>query len=267
MGKTIVGWSPVQGQGCTSNIAALAAVFALNYQVNTLVTHTQFTESILEEMFNKAHKMVGIDSGLKNLERLAKSNSLKPEAVIDYTETIYNNRLDILGGSQTYQGDKTILQTLLHSTKEAYDLVWIDTATGALDELTESVLKVADVVLVTLPQNKFILDRFLTQKINYPTFLDEKNVVFLIGSYDAEAALNVRKIKGHYNLKNKVVPVLYSHLFKDAYNTKSVTEFFHRNKLVRKNHPVYEFTEALKSIDHYLAKQVNLVRKGDDEEE
>ncbi|MGE7843535.1 hypothetical protein ACQKNX_22500 [Lysinibacillus sp. NPDC093712] len=266
MGKTIVTWSPVQGQGCTSNTAALAAVFALNYQVQTLITHTQFSESILEEIFNKAHKMVGFDSGLKALERLAKSNLIKPDAVIDYTETIYNNRLDILGGSQTYQGDTAILQSLLHVTRDAYDLVWIDTATGTPDELTESVLKAADVVLVTLPQNKFILDRFFIQKKDYPTFLDGKNVVYLIGTYDSEAALNVRKIKGTYNLK-KIMSVPYSHLFKNAYNTNSVTEFFHRNKLVRKNHPVHEFYESLKTINHFLAKQVDLVRKGDDEEE
>jgi len=152
-------------------------------------------------------------------------------------------------------------------TREAYDLVWIDTETGAPDELTENVLKAADVVLVTLPQNKFVLDRFFTQKIDYPAFLDEKNVVYLIGSYDTEAALNVRKIKGHYKVKSKVMPVLYSHLFIDAFNTKSLTEFFHRNKLVRKNHPVYEFTEGLKTINQFLAKQVDLVRKGDDDEE
>ncbi|MDD1505222.1 hypothetical protein PVA17_21100 [Lysinibacillus sp. CNPSo 3705] len=266
MGKTIVSWSPVKGQGCTSNTAALAAVFALNYQVNSLITHTQFSESILEEVFNKAHKMVGFDSGLKALERLAKSVLLKPEAVIDYTETIYNNRLDILGGSQTHQGDMEILQTLLNVTKEAYDLVWIDTETGPPNEMTEKVLKAADVILVTLPQNKFVLDRFFTQK-EYPAFLDEKNVVYLVGSYDPEAALSVRKIKGNYKLKNKVMPVLYSHLFNDAFNTNSLTEFFHRNKSVSKKHPVYEFTDGLKTINHFLAKQVDLVRKGDDEEE
>ncbi len=266
MGKTIVTWSPVQGQGCTSNTAALAAVFALNYQVQTLITHTQFSESILEEMFNKAHKMVGFDSGLKALERLAKSDLIKPDAVIDYTETIYKNRLDILGGSQSYQGDTAILQSLLRVTREAYDLVWIDTTTGTPDELTENVLKSADVILVTLPQNRFALDRFFKQKKDYPAFLDEKNVVYLIGTYDSEAALNVRKIKGHYKLK-RVMSVPYSHLYKDAYNANSLTEFFHRNKLVGKNHPVYEFTNALKTISDYLAKQVELVRKGDDEEE
>ncbi|MFJ7890546.1 hypothetical protein ACIQYL_21015 [Lysinibacillus xylanilyticus] len=266
MGKTIVSWSPVKGQGCTSNTAALAAVFALNYQVNSLITHTQFSESILEGLFNKAHKMVGFDSGLKALERLAKSVLLKPDAVIDYTETIYNKRLDILGGSQTHQGDKEILQTLLNVTKEAYDLVWIDTETGPPGDMTENFLKAADLILVTLPQNKFVLDRFFTQK-EYPAFLDEKNVVYLIGSYDPEAALNVRKIKAKYKVKNKVMPVLYLHLFNNAYNTNALTEFFHRNKSVNKKHPVYEFTDGLKTINHYLAKQVDLVRKGDDEAE
>lgn len=267
MGKTIASWSPVHGQGCTSNTAALAAVFALNYQVNTLITHTQFSESNLEKMFNKAQKMVGFDSGLNALERLAKSDLLKSDAVIDYTETIYNRRLDILGGSQSSQGDIFILHSLLQATKEAYDLVWIDTATGSPNEITESILKAADVVLVTLPQNTFALDRFFEKKIDYPAFLDEKNVIYLIGSYDSEASLNVRKIKGHYKLKNKVMPVVYSHLFKNAYNSMAVTEFFHRNRTVLKNHPVYEFTHSLRTVNDHIAKQVDLVRKGDDEEE
>ncbi len=267
MGKTIASWSPVHGQGSTSNTAALAAVFALSYKVKSLITHTQSSDSNLEKMFNKAHKMEGFDSGLNALERLVKSDLLKSDAIIDYTETIYNKRLDILGGTQPSHGGQTIPISLLHATKEAYDLVWIDTATGTPNELTKNVLKAADVVLVTLPQNIYELDRFFITKVNYPDFLDEKNVIYLIGSYDTKASLNDRKIKGHYKLKNKVIPVRYSHLYKNAYNSMSVTEFFHRNRMVNKNHPMYEFTNSLKQINEQIAKQVDLVRKGDDEEE
>lgn len=64
MGKTIVSWSPVHGQGTTtSNIAALAAHYALSHENHSVITHTQLNYSSLESLFGKYKTAV---KGLRN---------------------------------------------------------------------------------------------------------------------------------------------------------------------------------------------------------
>lgn len=271
MGKNIISWSPVHGQSATtSNIASLASVFAMNYQTSNLITHTQLTFSSLESLFGKELIAEGFeDSGVVALERLAKSELLKPEAVIDYTETIFKKRLDILGGSSkktnSAEQDK-LMQLLLSVTSEAYDQVWIDAHSGTRNRLTNHLLANADVILVNLPQNRFVLDRFFSGE-DFPDVLTNKNYVILISSYDVDSSFTIRKIKRRYKIKQPIFPILYSHHFKDAANQLSLAEFFYRNRDTSKDSPVYKFINSLNQVNKHIAKQNGFNRNEEEEEE
>lgn len=171
MGKTIVSWSPVHGQsGTTSNIAALASMFALKYQTRNLITHTQLTYSSLESLFGKEILEGGFEGGMTALERLAKSHLLKTEAVMDYTESIYNGRLDILGGTKQPESNQELVEILITILRDAYDIVWIDAHSGGYNNLSLGLLESADIVLVNLPQNRFVLDRFFLRDMIFQRF-------------------------------------------------------------------------------------------------
>lgn len=208
MGKTVVSWSPVHGQSAaTSNTAALASMFALTYSAKNLITHTQLTYSSLESLFGKKLEEEGFeDMGMAALERLAKSSLLKTDAVMDYTEAVYSGRLDILGGTSRTQKKQQLIEILLEYVKEAYDLVWIDAHSGLRNELTVKLLKTADVVLVNLPQNRFILDHFFKGD-DYPEFLKDKDVLVLISSYDPDSSFSIKKIKRRYKTNVPVLPI------------------------------------------------------------
>jgi len=269
MGKTIVSWSPVHGQGATtSNIAALASMFALTYNAKNLITHTQLTYSSLESLFGKVLEERGFeDMGMAALERLAKSNLLKAEAVMDYTETIYTGRLDILGGTKRLHTSQDLIEILLEYIKDAYDLVWIDAHSGLRNELTVRLLKKADVVLVNLPQNRYILDHFFKGE-DFPEFFKEKEVIVLISSYDPDSSFSVKKIERRYKAKVPVLPINYSHHFKDAQNKLILSEFFYRNKDATREHPAYHFIQSLNKVNKLIAKKIGItkVSEGEDEE-
>lgn len=270
MGKNIISWSPVHGQSATtSNIASLASVFSLNYHTSNLITHTQLTFSSLESLFGKELIAEGFeDSGVVALERLAKSDLLKPEAVMDYTETIFKNRLDILGGSSkksnSAEQDK-LMQLLLSVTNQAYDQVWIDAHSGTRNQLTNHLLANADLVLVNLPQNRFVLDRFFSGE-DFPEILNNKNYIVLISSYDKDSSFNIRKIKRRYKIKHPIFPIHYSHHYKDAANQLSLAEFFYRNRDISKDSPVYSFINSLNQVNKYIAKQTGFSRSEEEDE-
>ena len=266
MGKTIVSWSPVHGQGATtSNLAALSANFSLMYPSKNIITHTQLAFSSLESLFGKQEIAIGFEeSGIAALERLARSKLLKVDAVIDYTETVYKNVLDILGGNQRNVSHDELMSILVHVLKEAYDFVWIDAHSGSRNELTKQLLKEADIVLVNLPQNRYVLDRFF-DGIDFPDVLKGKDYIILLSSYDKESSFTVRKIKRTYKIKQKIFTVPTSVQFKDAANRKQLSEFFFRNQNVNKNSPNYPFIKDISAINRYLAKLLGVKAKVEDD--
>lgn len=268
MGKIIVSWSPVHGQSATtSNIAALASMFALKYQAKNLITHTQLTYSSLEALFGKELSEEGfMFSGMAALERLAKSDLLKAEAVMDYTETVFNGRLDILGGMNKNQIDQNLIELLVSIFKDAYDLVWIDAHSGTRNSLTLKLLQSADIVLINLPQNRFILDHFFNGE-DFPEVLREKEVIVLIGAYDEDSTFTVRKIKRRYKTDLTILPIPYSLHFKDAANKLTLPEFFYQNSKINREHPLQPFINSLNRVNKVIANRAEIERNGEEDEE
>lgn len=261
MGKTIVSWSPVHGQGTTtSNIAALAAHYALSHENHSVITHTQLNYSSLESLFGKYKTAVkGFEeSGLIAIERLIKSQSIKPDAVRDYTETIYSGRLDLLGGSYA-NNDVTekMLGKLLKVTEDAYDLVWVDAHSGTRSEITRKTLNNADLVIVNLPQNRFILDHFFLE--DFPNELKEKEVIYLISQYNHESKFNIRKMKRQYKISEQVFPIPFSKQFRDAANSSNIADYFY----VKTSNPdklseSIAYMNALQKVNKYINKKFGL---------
>lgn len=267
MGKTIVSWSPVHGQGMTtSNIAALAAQFALTNEHHSVIMHTQLNYSSLELLFGKQKSNVlGFEeSGLVAIERLIESNLIKPEAVHDYTETIYAKRLDLLGGSYPdNEGTEKMLATLLKVVGEAYDLVWIDAHSGTRSEVTRRTLLNADIIIVNLPQNRFVLDRFFTEE--YPPELEGKEVLILISQYNDNSQFGLRKIKRKYNIKEPVFAIPYSKQFRDASNNLNIADYFY-TRAVRTNKlsPSDGYIAVLNKVNKHISKKLAF-SNGDEE--
>ncbi|MGF9975487.1 hypothetical protein [Viridibacillus arvi] len=267
MGKTIVSWSPIHGQGATTtNTVSLASVFSIEYQVRSLLTHTQLTYSSMESLLGKDLRGAGFEqTGIQALERLYKSKLLKAEAVEDYTETIYRNRLDMLGGSSKAT-DKGLLEDVLAVTKHVYDTVWIDAHSGVRNFTTVSLLEAADVVLVNLPQNRFVLDDFFNGDY-LPEEVKNKKIIILLSIYDSDSTFSIRKIKRKYNIKCPIFPIPYSYHLKDASNQQKVSDFFLRQVGLGKKSPSHEFIQSLQDVTLHIAKELEFIGHKEEDKE
>lgn len=260
MGKTIVSWSPIHGQGTTtSNVAALAAHFALTYAHKSLITHTQLNYSTLESLFGKEMtNSRGFDSGIQALERLATSGLLKADAVRDYTETVYKDRLDLLGGTQNQSIETPqLLEVLLNVAEDAYDLVWIDAHSGIRSNISKRLIKKADLVVVNLPQNRFVLEQFFSVD-GYPNELKGKEIIIIVSQYDSHVKPGITKIKSKYSKVHPVFAINYSSKFKDSANKGEITELFYRVTNSSKGLDISDFVDSLAKVNKFISKKLHL---------
>lgn len=270
MGKIVVSWSTVHGQsGTTANAVALSALFALEQPYRSLLTHTQHEYMNLESLFVKEQRASGFDDGgMAALERLVKSKMLKPEAVSDYTDTIYKGRLDLLVGNP--KGEDSLeetdhtLRTILQVAKHHYDVLWIDSHSGVKRPATRTLLQDADLVIVNLPQNRYILERFFSGQ-DFPEELKDKPYMVLISMYDEKAAYSVRNIKRKFKVKAPILTVPYATGFRDAANQQEVAQYFHRHLQAKKTDDSYSLISSLRKVNASLSKQLGFATLEDDE--
>ena len=267
MGHIIVSWSPVHGQSAsTSNTIAVASTMALHQPYKSLLTHTQRSYSTLDAILGKGETNVFQDSGFTALERLVKSNLLKPDAIADYTETVYKDRLDFLSGSQRSNTDEsyeTILKSILKQAKEKYDFIWIDAHSGLHHPLTNEILKQADLILVNLPQNRYVLERFFNNT-DFPEACKTTPYFILISQYDSIAGFSLRNIKRQFKVKEPMFAIPHSTAFRDAVNQESVLDFFYRTLRASKKDGVYPFVDSLLQVNQAILKKLDYTRAEDE---
>lgn len=269
MGKKIIMWSPVHGQSATtSNTVALASMFALDEHYHSLLTQTQLTFSTLEHLYTKGVRAGFDDGGMEALERLVKSKLLKAEAIPDYTDTIYKNRLDLLVGSkkewENQAEAENILRSILHVASHHYDTIWIDAHSGTFNSTTRVLLKEADLVVVNLPQNAYVIDHFFSGD-SFPEELEGKPYIVIISNYDDKSAYSIKNIKRSHKVKVPIYPILYSTSFRDASNQRGITDFFLRSIRAKKGDSIHAFIQSVRDVNKIIMKQLKLSHTEDDD--
>lgn len=263
MGKTIVSWSPVAGQGATtSNTVGLASVMALENAHRSLLATTQLTTNAAG-LSRKSKASVFDDSGIDGLERLIKSKLLKPNDIQVYTDTIYKSSLDYLPGRMSGREKDEVLNVILHIAKEQYDFIWIDAESGITSSQTQDLLTKADLILISLPQNSHVIENFMA---NIPKQLQDKPYFILVSQYDEKASYSLRNIKRQNRVAAPLFAIPYATAYRDAMNQNSVAEFFIRAMTVEKRDSLYSFIQSLKTINSAIVKQLgytNVLEDGD----
>lgn len=237
-------WSNFHGRGTTSNCIATALNFSLNYNARSLIMHTQYIRSTLESAFysdnalGEENILKFSDTGIDSLERLIKAGKLTAEDFSSYCNNIVEKRLDILTGSKKTSreiyssaiGDT--ISNLLKSANAYYDAVFVDINSGMEDKITQKVIKEADILIVNLEQNEYMIKDFFENY--YPKFRNKK-MLLVISKYDDKSKCSKKYINFNYDYTDDIFAVPYSVNFLDAMNDHSVKKFFYaNNKCVNK---------------------------------
>ncbi|MFC0213870.1 hypothetical protein ACFFK0_15675 [Paenibacillus chartarius] len=267
MGRNVVFWSPVPGQtGNTTNLIAAAALLGLEYSSRILLFgHLQSRRLPIEQAFLKRslgeeELASASDSGIDALMRLAQNRKLSPEMIRDYTLPLLKDRLDLLPGSNKADkafilGVKDVLDPLLESANRYYDLTLIDGGSGAGSGWTQALLHKADLVVISLNQNRFVLERFFQYRED---LLEDKKQLLVLGQYDRRSGHTARNIARKHKASVPIYPIPHQAGFMDASQESRAIDFLFRNRSVPRDHEHHFFMQCVRSLALAIMEQAGL---------
>lgn len=233
-------WGPAAGQTSTSSsMIAVAALLALDYPLKIAITHNQQGETVMEKSFSKLRfgtGMRGTSGGLDAILRLSECDLLTPITLRDHTESILKERLDLIAGAQSGEGESftRALPRIIHAALRYYDILFFDLGAGYGNAVTEQVLKQADLVVVTLNQNEALLDKYFASVARIANHGKGKRL-FCVGSYEPASRLSLNRMMKNYRMTSKeIVAIPRSVRYMDAMNDGNILDYILRAMSVRK---------------------------------
>lgn len=274
MGKIAL-WGMQHGIGVTSATAALATFIGFEYDVRTLVSQPQRTDGDMERFFNKTisqynRQFFAIGGlGLDSLERVAKSSKLERDSVKNYTLMVERNRLDLLWGSERLNRPQPSsiesVNMIFRMAAEYYGISLLDARSEQENEVSNSLIKEADLVIVCVNQNVSVLEKYFdAQQNQWPEALQEKPHLLLMTQYDPLSKYKIKNIANKYKFKHPILTIPYNTSFKDHMNDGDIKGFFARNRYISSNNENYYFIQevgrAAKTILHEIGINTKLKR-------
>lgn len=228
--------------GKTLSAVAVATQTAIEHNKKIIIISTSYNDDTLKNCFfqddTKIKKNLGLfgpnnnlamQNGIEGLDRVARSNKVTPDIITNYTKIVFKDRLEILLG---YSGDKQnyiqISQnygTIIELANKYYDLVIVDLDTSIPKNIQEQIIKISDLLVVTLSQRLNALNKFLKLKEINPLFEDSK-VLVLIGRYDKYSKYTSKNITRYLGEKNQVLTLPYNTQYFEACEEARVPDMF-----------------------------------------
>ena len=169
--------------GNTLSLVAIATNIAIKHNYKILIISTEYDDETINKCFWKSadkkmqqsydflgnKKVVNLGSEIDGLIKLLKSNKLTPETIKDYTKVVLKGRLEVLTSCKyrdDYEGIKAEYLRIMKLANQAYDLVLVDVGKRLEDEIVESILKEADIVVNTASQKRTNMEKYISMMKN-----------------------------------------------------------------------------------------------------
>lgn len=224
-------WSPFHGQtGQTASMAVVGAYIGIQYNISTLLMHSQFTRSNLDNAFIPPAKntdaMLFDEKGITAVEKLARTKQLSEESLTDYITTLIPGRLEILTGAFRKCGEAQeqmgkAMPYILSCARQTFNLTLCDVNSGSGSDLTDIILKNADLVVVCLNQNLEVLKGYFDKKLLHPAINEGKHIL-LLGNFDTNSIYTVRNLQRLFHYKENLYVIPHSTSLMDSHNGHSM---------------------------------------------
>ncbi|MDI9509931.1 MAG: hypothetical protein QM217_09030 [Bacillota bacterium] len=244
----LVFWSPLHGQGQTSNLHIIGLIMSLLHNKRVLLTQTHLSMNNLEGPLvgknvdineiddSKIFQDIGLDAAVM----FSKMNLLMEKVLESCCITFPNSSLLLMPGTKTRSletFDRDIgnaICPMIQKAENYVDIVMIDANSGKND-LSFKLMSMADLVVINLSQRRYVLNKFFDE---YGEDLKEyKKVFYILGNYDKNSGYNIfncRRKHGRYINKFNSGVIPYSSKYMDAQNESNimgmVKEWFRINK-------------------------------------
>ena len=240
-------WNAMKKEnGQTLSAIAIATYMAMEHNFKTLLIDTTFNDATTERAFWKKKKdsnmfseltsgKMDISSGAEGLLSAVASNKATPEIVVNYTRIVFKDRLDVLLGLRTtnineYENSMGLYRDLIMTAGKYYDLVLVDLPKGNGNSAIDSILKLSNMILYTMPPNLVNIDNYKELRMNNSIVSSLKTVPLLAKS-DETSSYNVRNTTRYIKEKTQIPTIPYSVRFMEAVNESNTTKFMTNTKL------------------------------------
>lgn len=232
--------------GQTLSLAAIATQMAIEHSYKILIVSTNFKDQTLENCFweldrlnkpiiaNTRNASVGVDSGVEGLIKILASNKTSTEIVKNYSKTILRDRLDMLLSPNTedyneYTQVCSQYPEILRIADRYYDLIFVDLSNRMHQKEAQDIMSISDILMINLTQRLKSINDFLELREN-DEFYRRRNVMLVIGRYDAHSKYNVKNITRYMKEKKEILAIPYNTLYFESCSEGKVIDFFLRLK-------------------------------------
>ncbi|XID93335.1 hypothetical protein ACF3MZ_02005 [Paenibacillaceae bacterium WGS1546] len=259
MGMTVVFWSPFPGQaGTTTSLLAAATCLGLEYSSRLLLLGlVREEDEAVQRAFYPPEKNPSPlpDTGMDALLRLLQNRKLEARMLRDYAQPLLRERLDVLPGSvKPSAGFDDLaarwLGPLLDTAKRAYDLVLLDGGSGTASGWREELRNQANLLVVCLPQNRLLLERFFASPES--TKLSGRKAMLVFGQFDPASSLTVHNLQRRFRWQQPAFPVAHHTGWLDAVQHGEAIPYWFRNRKTSRQHENHRFVRQVRALAHAM---------------
>lgn len=247
-----------ESSGKTMSLVAIATYMAIEHNTRNLIISTTNKEDKIKKCYyeeiKKGKKLnlgifgpnkntLDVESGIKGLEKIIKSNKITPNIITNYTKVIFRDRLEILTGEEEsetasdsqkkeYREMQESYPDIINTAAEYYDRVLVDLDYNVPKEIRDRILKRSDVIIINVNQRLSSVDEFKREK-ETNELLKSPRTLILFGRYDRFSKYNIKNITRYLGEKNQILTIPYNTLFFEAAEEAGVPDLFLRFKRMR----------------------------------
>ncbi|OUS68258.1 hypothetical protein B1748_34350 [Paenibacillus sp. MY03] len=259
MGMIAVFWSPFPGQaGTTTSLLAAASCMGLEFSSRMLLLGLlrEEDEAVQRAFYTPEKNPSPLpDTGMDALLRLLQNRKLEASMLRDYAQSLLRERLDVLPGSEKPSAGfaglaERWLEPLLDTARRAYDLVLIDGGSGNAPGWREELRNRADLLIVCLPQNRLLLERFFQSPES--AWLSARKTMFVFGQFDSASSLTINNLQRRFRWQQSAFPVMHNTGWLDAVQHGEAIPYWFRNRKTMRQHENYRFVRQVRALAHAL---------------
>ncbi len=232
----------------TTSMIASAVQMAIEKNYKILMIDANFNSTKMREglfiskkssVFDKQLNLgkVDISSGVEGLVQAVATNRISPEIIKNFTKPIFAQRLDFLDSFKTadradYDRVAKYYVEILTVANQFYDLVYIDIEKGFDNELTNAILKKADIIVACFEQIMHDIDNF--KKLwGVHELLPKNKTIPLLTREDKFSKYNSDNVARYIGQKwgKGICSIVYNTILMEKMQEGDVANFLIRTKL------------------------------------
>lgn len=275
--------------GKTMSLVAIATYMAIEHNTRNLIVSTTNKEDRIKRcywgeekkkkvnlgIFGPNKNTLDVETGIKGIEKLVRSNKITPDLITNYTKVIFKDRLEALLGneeksniSETTRLENQSIQEMYPSVislaNQYYDRILVDLDYNIEPEIREKILEISDIIVINLSQRLSSIEKIRQEK-ETNELLKSPKTLLLIGRYDKFSKYNAKNISRYLKEKNKILTIPYNTLFFEAAEEATVPDLFLNFKRMREEEDrnnifIQEVKRATENIIYRLQEiQANII--------